>query len=68
MIDNSVTIFYEGEGKIWTQSRMTDMTKKVSENTYSNANGACGPNNRHCLDDPYEGEMMAVMMTLFAPF
>ena len=41
MIDNSVSIFYEGDGKIWSRAKMTDMTKAVSENTYENAQGAC---------------------------
>lgn len=37
MIDNSVPIFYEGDGKILSTVRMSDQTKPVSENIYINA-------------------------------
>lgn len=68
MAKNSVPIFYQGDGKILTVAKMTDMTKTVSENTYSNAQSECHFEKPCYIDDPYRGEMFTVMMSLFSNF
>jgi hypothetical protein len=67
MSTNSVKIFYEQGGNIRTVTRMTDMTKTVDQNKYTRDQGSCDFYSACYLDDPYEGEMFTVMMTLFAP-
>jgi len=39
----------------------------MSENVYTNAGANCDVTLDCFLDDPYEGELFAVMMYLFAP-
>jgi hypothetical protein len=68
MSENSATIFYEGNGKIRSVASISDITKPVEENTYANGGSNCENFDNPCyLDDPYEGELFAVMMYLFAP-
>ena len=67
MATNSVKIFYEVGGLIRTVAAMTDMTRSVDQNKYTREQATCDFDNPCYLDDPYEGEMFAVMMTLFAP-
>ena len=68
MVKNSIPIFYEGDGKIRTETKIADPKKSVEENTYTRAQAECNDTIVCYLDDPYEGEMFAMMMTLFAPF
>lgn len=68
MAKNSVAVFYEGAGKIRTVTKLSDPKKPVSENTYTRDQADCSFSSACYLDDPYEGEMFAMMMTLFAKF
>ena len=69
MIKNSIPIFYEGNGKIRTVTKIADVKKTVDQNTYTKEQTDCTSFSSTCyLDDPYEGELFAVMMSLFAPF
>ena len=70
MAKNSIKIFYEGEGKIRTVTKIKDIHLTVDQNEYSNKNVNCDVDfNVVCwLDDPYEGELFAFMMYLFAPW
>lgn len=69
MAANSVKIFYEGAGKIRSVSAIPDITKSVDENVYTMPEGSnCTVFDNPCyLDDPYEGELFAVMMYLYSP-
>jgi hypothetical protein len=67
MITNAEVMFYETGGKIRSVAKITDITKPVSENVYSNGGSNCASFDNPCfLDDPYEGELFAVMMYLFS--
>jgi len=66
MGDNSVKIFYDGEGHIRSVAGIPDITKSVEENDYYLV-GECEVFDNPCyLDDPYEGELFAFMMTFFS--
>ncbi|MBV9080552.1 MAG: MFS transporter, partial [Elusimicrobia bacterium] len=56
---NAVAMFYDGDGKIRTEARILD--PKAAPSAANTADAAPG----HDLNDPYEGELMAMMMTLF---
>lgn len=68
MVENAIPIFYEGEGKIRTVTHMTDATLPVKSNKYWREQQVCTFYSTCYLDDPYEGEMFAVMMDLLSPF
>eukprot|EP01114_Cavostelium_apophysatum_P006357 TRINITY_DN1762_c0_g1_i1.p1 TRINITY_DN1762_c0_g1~~TRINITY_DN1762_c0_g1_i1.p1 ORF type:complete len:513 (+),score=91.94 TRINITY_DN1762_c0_g1_i1:144-1682(+) len=57
MIDNCMTIFYDGGGRIRAVTKIANVSLPPSENTYTS--------NAYYLDDPYEGELMAFFMDLF---
>jgi hypothetical protein len=67
MADNSVKIFYDGEGHIRSVAAIPDITKGMDENVYTNAAECASFDNPCYLDDPYEGELFAFMMYLFSP-
>ena len=69
MAQNSLTVFYAGEGKIRAVTQIQDIKKPVEQNTYKLKDGAvCDFNNNCYLDDPYEGELFAFMMYFFGNF
>ena len=59
MAKNAVMVFYEGDGKIRAEAAIHDNKAKPDPSNYSN--NVPG----YFLDDPYEGELMAFLMTLF---
>lgn len=69
MANNSIKVFYEGNGKIRAATSISDIRKSVDENTYTNRISDCTNFDVPCyLDDPYEGELFAWMMYLMAPW
>lgn len=79
---NAIPIFYAGDGLIRTVSSISNVTAMPSQNKYGcsvrihlsvwllerctltrGTQGACG-----WLNDPYEGELFAVMMDLYSPW
>lgn len=69
MAENSISVFYEGEGKIRAVTKIKDVKLPVEQNQYTNRMTDCSNFNVPCyLDDPYEGEMFAWMMYLMAPW
>lgn len=57
---NAITVFYDGDGRIRAEASIKDNQLSVAGNQYGNN----VPN--YYLDDPYEGELFAFFMTLFA--
>eukprot|EP00347_Sterkiella_histriomuscorum_P017499 403349118 len=70
MAANSITIFWAGNGKIRTVTQIGDIKAPVVGNTYqARPSDKCDEPGATCyLDDPYEGELFAFMMYLFAPW
>ncbi|CAK63157.1 unnamed protein product (macronuclear) [Paramecium tetraurelia] len=69
MANNSITIFYEGNGMIRAVTRIQDIKASVEKNQYSNRQSDCTNFKSPCyLDDPYEGELFAWMMYFYAPW
>jgi hypothetical protein len=69
MAKNSITVFYEGEGKIRAVTQIKNVSLPMDQNTYKLRDGAvCTFDNNCYLDDPYEGELFAFMMYFFAPW
>jgi len=62
MAKNSITIFYEKGGLIRAETKIGDIMLPVDSNNYT------FPESGYYLDDPYEGELFAFMMYLFAPW
>uniref|UniRef100_A0A7S1MIX3 Endo-beta-1,2-glucanase SGL domain-containing protein n=1 Tax=Neobodo designis TaxID=312471 RepID=A0A7S1MIX3_NEODS len=60
MVNNSVTVFYAGNGSVRCVTRLSNQSAPVAANTYA-SDGGC------TLDDPYEGELFVDMMTLLVP-
>lgn len=68
MTRNSAKIFYEGNGHIRSIANIENTSWTFEENTYTTGGTSCDSFDYPCyLDDPYEGELFAVMMYLFAP-
>ena len=57
LVSTAKTLFYAGQGRVWTVVQLTDMYKPVSQNTYSSVGGGL-------LNDPYEGELFTFMLDL----
>jgi hypothetical protein len=68
MAANSVKVFYAGNGKIRSVSHIKDIHLPVEQNEYSMPDGShCENFDNPCyLDDPYEGELFAVMMYFYS--
>ncbi len=63
MAATSIPVFYSGSGCIRTVATIANTSLPPSQNHYSqNCVGVC------CLDDPYEGELFAWLMDLYAPW
>jgi len=61
LADTSLMVFYEGEGKIRCVTRVVNITSAPTKDNYKSDGGeAC------YLDDPYEGELMAFFMDMYA--
>jgi hypothetical protein len=68
MAQNSVKIFYQGNGQIRSVANIKNISVSLDKNTYTNGGTNCESFDNPCyLDDPYEGELFAFMMYLFAP-
>ena len=62
-------MFYEGSGKIRSEAYIPDINVPVHSNLYRRRQSDCSKFDNPCyLDDPYEGELFAVMMCFFAPW
>lgn len=60
---NAIPVFYAGQGHIRTVATIANVSAPPSQNNYTQAcTGDC------YLDDPYEGELFAVMMDLYSPW
>ena len=69
MANNSIEIFYAGKGLIRAVTAITNIKLPMNQNTYSLEKGVTCDFFHNCyLDDPYEGELFAFMMYLFAPW
>ncbi len=63
LIDNSLTVFYESEGRIRTVTLINDTKAPCTRSNYKDSPCFGDP----CyLDDPYEGELMAFFMDLYS--
>ncbi|CAF0823658.1 unnamed protein product [Didymodactylos carnosus] len=64
MINTSIPVFYDGNGGIRCVTKIRNMTDESQQFNKSNyfTDGDC------YLDDPYEGELMAYFMDLYAPW
>jgi hypothetical protein len=62
MVNNSVAVFYAGNGSVRCVTGLSNQSAPVADNTY-------GPDGTSTctLDDPYEGELFVVMMSLLVP-
>lgn len=62
LIQNAIPIFYEGEGKIRAVTKIKDVKAKPTVENYKSEGFA------YWLDDPYEGELYAFFLDLYAPW